>query len=169
MRRSSLLALLLVAASARAGINAYDFNDPAQETRFRTLITELRCPKCQNQDIADSDAPLAKDLKDIIYDKVRAGEPDEKILAFMQQRYGDFILYRPPLKPSTWILWFGPILFLGGGALALLTFIRRRARAAQAEPVDRARLAALLQGSAEADSASAPAGPRPADQSRETP
>lgn len=145
MRRWLLLFALFIAPLAVAGINAYEFAEPGQETRFRTLISELRCPKCQNQNIADSDAPLAKDLKDVIYEKIVAGESDQQILAFMRKRYGDFILYRPPVQPTTWLLWFGPGVLLALGVAGLLFYVRRRRASGQADaPVDTARLEALL-------------------------
>lgn len=135
---------LLLSGFALAGINAYEFKDPATEARFRVLITELRCPKCQNQDIADSDAPLAKDLKDIIYDKLNAGESDQQILDFMQKRYGDFILYRPPMKPKTWILWFGPGIFLVLGIALLVRRVRRKTADSGLSEPEYSRLEALL-------------------------
>lgn len=146
MRALVALAFALFSSVVLAGINAYEFSSPGEEARFRQLIQELRCPKCQNQNIADSDAPLAKDLKDIIYDKVRAGESDAQILAYMQKRYGDFILYRPPVKPSTWLLWFGPGVLLLGGIIGLLIYIRRRDLVQTAVPAvhDQKRLEALL-------------------------
>ncbi len=113
--------LLLLSLPLLADIDAHNFQDPAQEQRYRTMIAELRCPKCQNATISDSDAPLARDLRGIVYEKVLAGESDDAIKAFMQQRYGDFILYQPPVKPSTWLLWFGPAVML----VLVLWFIRR--------------------------------------------
>ncbi|BBI67003.1 hypothetical protein PKHYL_11940 [Psychrobacter sp. KH172YL61] len=78
-----------------------------QEAQYRGLISEeLRCPKCQNQNLAASDAPIAQDLKQKVYDLVKDGRSDAEIRAYMQERYGDFISYKPPVRPSTWILWF---------------------------------------------------------------
>ncbi len=112
MSRLLGLTLLLWCGLAGAAIDPYPFESAEQEARFRNLITELRCPKCQNQTIADSDAPLAKDLRQIVYDKIRAGESDQEIREFMKARYGDFILYKPPLQPGNYLLWFGPALVL---------------------------------------------------------
>lgn len=148
LRRFLLLLCLSLPAAGFGAINAYEFASPEQENRFRVLISELRCPKCQNQTLADSDAPLARDLKDLVHEKILAGESDAQILAFMHKRYGDFILYRPPVKPSTWLLWFGPAVLLGAGCAGLLWFVRQRSRRAE-QHADPARLAALL---AEADS-----------------
>lgn len=147
MRAALLLVLLawLAAAAASAEVNAYAFDDPAMEQQFRRLTKELRCPKCQNQSLADSDAPLAKDLRDIIYEKLKAGENEAAILAFMHKRYGDFIFYKPPVQPSTWLLWFGPAAFLVAGSAGLLLYVRRRRRQAGApRAADAERLRALL-------------------------
>lgn len=112
--------LLWVASlsSAQAAIDVYDFDSPQQEAQYRGLIEEFRCPKCQNQNLAGSDAPIAQDLKQKTYDMVKEGRTDAEIRHYMQERYGDFISYNPPVRPSTWILWFFPpillILVLGG-------------------------------------------------------
>lgn len=127
---SALLAMLLLLTPARADIDAQQFDNAEQEQRYRALIAELRCPKCQNQNIADSNAPLAKDLRDIAHQKIVAGESDEAIRLFMQERYGDFILYRPPVKESTFLLWFGPALVLLAALIGLLFWWRRQRRSA---------------------------------------
>lgn len=117
------LVFLLVLASANVGasIETYDFDDPELEARFQQLTAELRCPKCQNQNLADSDSDLSKDLKRIVYEKVKNGESDAQILSFMKERYGEFILFNPELNQSNAFLWAGPIIFL---ALALIFFLR---------------------------------------------
>lgn len=148
-----LFALLLLAGAAApvlADIDAYPFDSLAQEQRFRTLVEEFRCPKCQNQNLADSNAPLAKDLRQIIYSKVKANESDEAIASFLQERYGDFVLYRPPVKASTLLLWFGPLLALFAAVSVLIWRWRRRAVAAPAllSEAEQARLQALLRDTA---------------------
>ena len=118
--RVSQLARLLLAAllasimsmTAYAAIDVYDFDSIQQEAQYRGLIEELRCPKCQNQNLAGSDAPIAQDLKQKTYDLVKDGRSDGEIRSYMQERYGDFISYKPPVRPSTWILWFFPPLLL---------------------------------------------------------
>lgn len=95
-----------------AAIDVYDFDSERQEAQYRGLIEELRCPKCQNQNLAASDAPIAQDLKQRTYDLVKDGRSDTEIRNYMQERYGDFISYKPPVRPSTWILWFFPPLLL---------------------------------------------------------
>lgn len=110
--------------SAVANIDTYQFDNPRQEAQYRALIEEFRCPKCQNQNLAGSDAPIAQDLKQKTYDMVKDGRSDAEIRNYMSERYGDFISYKPPVRPSTWILWFFPPLLL---VLVLVTwFIRNR-------------------------------------------
>ena len=102
----------LLSMSSYAAIEVYDFDSPQQEAQYRGLIEEFRCPKCQNQNLAGSDAPIAQDLKQKTYDLIKDGRSDGEIRAYMQERYGDFISYKPPVRPSTWILWFFPPLLL---------------------------------------------------------
>ena len=118
---------LLVAGlsmSAWANIDTYQFDNPRQEAQYRALIEEFRCPKCQNQNLAGSDAPIAQDLKQKTYDMVKDGRSDAEIRQYMNERYGDFISYKPPVRPSTWILWFFPPVLLVFVMLAW--FIRNR-------------------------------------------
>lgn len=114
MMRWILLSLMLTCGVAFATIDAYEFKTPDDEQRFRVLVEELRCPKCQNQNIADSNAGLAKDIKDRVHRLINEGKDNAEITDYMVERYGDFITYRPPVRPVTWFLWFGPF------ALALL-------------------------------------------------
>jgi cytochrome c-type biogenesis protein CcmH len=111
-------ACLLSASTANAVIDVYEFDDPELEKRFIKLTYELRCPKCQNQNLADSNSELSLDLKAIVYEKLNAGETDQQILDFMKQRYGEFILFNPEVNQSNALLWAGPFIFLiliGGG------------------------------------------------------
>lgn len=113
MKRSViwLLAAVLMVPSAFA-IDPIAFEQPEQERRFQQLTEELRCMVCQNQNLADSDAPLAQDLRREVAGMVRAGQSDAEIKQFLVARYGDFVLYRPPFKPITWALWIGPAIML---------------------------------------------------------
>jgi cytochrome c-type biogenesis protein CcmH len=122
------VALLLLFASL--GLRAAEL-DAAAQARVQHLSEILRCVVCQNQTLADSQAELAQDIKRELHAQVLAGASDEAVLAFMVQRYGDFVLYRPPLKPSTWALWFGPLLLLGlgGGWLYRVLAKQRRSTA----------------------------------------
>lgn len=95
-----------------AEVMIYPFENEVQEIRFQSLLGELRCPKCQNQSLSDSDADIAKDLRQKIYDLLIDGKSDDEIRNYLIERYGDFITYRPPLKSSTFLLWVGPILLL---------------------------------------------------------
>lgn len=112
LKIAGLLIACLLSFSTYAAIDVYDFDSPQQEAQYRGLIEELRCPKCQNQNLAGSDAPIAQDLKQKIYDLIKEGRSDSEIRNYMQDRYGDFISYKPPVRPSTWILWFFPPLLL---------------------------------------------------------
>ncbi|MEM8951260.1 MAG: cytochrome c-type biogenesis protein [Pseudomonadota bacterium] len=110
--------------------------DPELERRARELSKELRCLVCQNQSIDDSDADLARDLRALVRERLLEGDTDEEIIDFVTQRYGDFVLLRPPVKPTTWILWYGPpVLFLIAGA-GLVLYVRRRRHAPISAPVD---------------------------------
>lgn len=124
--RAMAMVLLVVglSMSAWANIDTYQFDNPRQEAQYRALIEEFRCPKCQNQNLAGSDAPIAQDLKQKTYDMVKDGRSDTEIRQYMNERYGDFISYKPPVRPSTWILWFFPPVLLVFVMLAW--FIRNR-------------------------------------------
>ena len=124
--RAMAMVLLVAGLSmaAWANIDTYQFDNPRQEAQYRALIEEFRCPKCQNQNLAGSDAPIAQDLKQKTYDMVKEGRSDTEIRQYMNERYGDFISYKPPVRPSTWILWFFPPVLLVFVMLAW--FIRNR-------------------------------------------
>jgi cytochrome c-type biogenesis protein CcmH len=148
-----LTTALLAAAGPAAAREAADLaEDPALEARVTKLSAELRCLVCQNQTIADSHAGLAIDLKNQVREQLRAGRSDAEVIAFMVQRYGDFVLYRPPVKPTTAALWFGPFALLGIGAIVLAVVVRNQRRRAVPNPPmsddERARAAALLGGDA---------------------
>ena len=104
--------------------------DPATEARMTRIAAELRCLVCQNQTIADSNAPLAVDLRQQVREMIRRGDSDSQIVDYMTARYGDFVLYRPPFKGSTALLWFGPAALLIGGLAVLVVVLRRRNRLA---------------------------------------
>jgi len=123
---SLLLVLAVSALTLKAEIIFYEFDDPVLEQRFNVLIQELRCPKCQNNNLADSNAPLSVDLKDIIYEQLNKGASDDEIISYLKARYGDFIYYKPPVKPSTWFIWFGPFALLLVGSFLVIRFLRTR-------------------------------------------
>jgi len=136
---AALAAILLVTASlAHADI-------PADEARYQALIDELRCLVCQNQTIAESNAPLAADLREQVRAQMAAGKSDGEIIDYVTARYGDFVLYRPPFKARTWLLWLGPFALLCLVGILAAVFIRRsRAAAAPPVPADPGAVQALL-------------------------
>jgi cytochrome c-type biogenesis protein CcmH len=137
--------LTLLAASLQAKDAPAVAADPVLEKRVLDLSAELRCLVCQNQTIADSHAELAIDLKNQVREKLSEGMSDKDVIAFMVQRYGDFVLYRPPVKSTTWLLWFGPFLLLFGGLVVLgLKLARRRTPPETLPASDLQRAAALL-------------------------
>jgi cytochrome c-type biogenesis protein CcmH len=117
---------------------------PEEEARYRALIAELRCLVCQNQSIAESNAPLAEDLRQQVRAQIAAGKDDEEIIEFLTERYGDFVRYRPAFKGRTLLLWLGPFALLIGAALAATLFVRRSRAAAAPTPADAQRLAQVL-------------------------
>ena len=132
MRRLSLwLVLLFAMTGARAeNFDVYPFESLDQEARFERLTHELRCPKCQNQSIADSNAPIAQDLRKRTYELVREGRSDEEVVSYLKERYGEFITYKPAFNALTALLWVGPFLLLAVVVAVLL--LRRRRLAARA-------------------------------------
>jgi len=155
--RHSLLVLTIMLSlgpAAWAGEAQPVAADPALEERVTALTTELRCLVCQNQTLADSNAPLAVDLRNQIRERMREGASERDIIAYMVERYGDFVLYRPPWKATTLLLWLGPILLMLGGLAALYYRLARRRRE-EAKPAlsgaERARAAALLRDDTGAD------------------
>lgn len=141
MKRLTLMLALCVSIGASAA-ELRSFPNADQQQRYETLVRDLRCLVCQNQSLADSDADLAKDLRDEVYDIIRSGKSDQEAVKFLVDRYGEFVLYRPPLSSATLLLWIGPALLL----LAGLIFIWGRSRqhkddpAPELSPEERARL-----------------------------
>ncbi|WP_152222053.1 cytochrome c maturation protein CcmH [Pseudomonas sp. SCB32] len=151
MKRYLAIAALGLALTgvARAAIDTYEFASDAERERFRDLTTELRCPKCQNQDIADSNAPIAADLRKQIYAQLQQGKSNQQIVDYMVDRYGDFVRYKPAVNERTWLLWFGPAAFLllGVGVIGVIVARRRRPAAATSTTLsaeEQARLDQLL-------------------------
>ncbi len=126
----ALFSWLLAPALVWAVIETYQFSSPDLEVRYHSLSQELRCPKCQNQNIADSNAPIARDLRVVLYEQLEAGASDEEILEYMVERYGEFVRYRPGLDRNTVFLWTAPALFLIAGAGVVV----RQARGAGKRP-----------------------------------
>lgn len=126
MNRMVIFVFLLVMMTTSVANTLYPFDNPKQTAQFNHLLYDLRCPVCQNQDLADSNAGLAKDLRKEVYQLVSEGKTDDEIIRYMTARYGDFILFKPPVKAVTLVLWFGPLLFiLAGLAVFYFTCVRR--------------------------------------------
>ena len=136
--------LLTLAAPLWAGEAAPVGEDPKIEQRMVDLATDLRCLVCQNESLAGSHAELAEDLRKEIRAQMKAGKNDKEVLAYLTARYGDFVLYRPPFKPLTYLLWLGPLLFLGIGGSAWY-FVMQKRRTMQDTPVDSKQLATAAQ------------------------
>ena len=144
MKRRLIAALLLVAAAPAAAVLPDEMlKDPALEARARTISKDLRCVVCQNQSIDDSDAPLARDLRLVVREQLSQGRTDAQAVDYIVQRYGNFVLLKPPVEPATWALWLGPfaVVVLGGAALAAMS--RRRTAPADAPPLTEAELAEM--------------------------
>jgi cytochrome c-type biogenesis protein CcmH len=124
--RPLTLILLVLALPAFAVIETYEFSNPELEKRYHKLSQELRCPKCQNQNIADSNAPIAQDLRRLLYQQLEAGATDKEILEYMVARYGEFVRYRPAFDSATAVLWFAPLILLLLAAITVFMVLWRR-------------------------------------------
>jgi len=151
-----LLVGVSMLVQAAAQVDVYYFPEPELEDRYRGLIDEFRCPKCLNTNLAGSDAPIAQDLRRTVHRLlVVDGFSDDEVREFLQERYGDFVLYNPPFKPGTWILWLAPIGFVTLGAIIVLRVLRRQAALAEGgqvvlSDVQAARLQAIVDDPAQA-------------------
>lgn len=132
--RALLLGALLLVPPIAAAIDALPFHDRAEEQRFQNLARQLRCLVCQNESLADSSADLAKDLRQEVFEQMRQGKSDAEIKHYLTARYSDFVLYNPPLRGGTVLLWFGPLLVLLVGATVVVTIVRRRGSVSRAVP-----------------------------------
>ncbi len=133
-----LVSVMLLSAvwlnSVNAGpVDTFQFKDEATKLRFQLLSKELRCPKCQNQNLADSNSKIAVDLRKNLYNLLQEGKSDQEIIDFMVYRYGDFVLYRPQLKKQTLILWFAPLIILLGFIISLVFVLRKRSKVKASE------------------------------------
>lgn len=145
MKRAIVFLLVLLPAYAVAIDVTEPFEDPAKEARYQRLVAELRCLVCQNQTVADSNAPLAVDLREQVRSRIEAGHSDAEIIGFLTERYGAFVLYRPPLQWRTLLLWSSPLLLLALGLFIAVRFLRQgRRRAAVPDEAASRRVRALL-------------------------
>jgi cytochrome c-type biogenesis protein CcmH len=156
------LAVMMGSSAAYAVQPDEIMSDPAMETRARDLSRELRCMVCQNQTIDDSEAPLARDLRLLVRERIAAGDSDAQVIDFLVARYGEFVLLKPRLKPHTLLLWLLPPLALAGGGFALWMNSRRRSRSAAAEDPSLLRLTAEEEARLERLTAAKPPADKPA-------
>lgn len=143
-----LFVAIFAAPLAQAVIETYEFSSRDLEVRYQALSAELRCPKCQNQNIADSNAPIAKDLRKLLHQQLETGASDDQIKQFMVSRYGEFVLYRPRFSGATAMLWLAPALLFLCAAVVVFISLRRRERStvneAEFSDTERERLRSLL-------------------------
>ena len=128
--------LLVIFSAALSAMDPFEYRSAEEEQRFRHLAAELRCVMCQNQSLADSNAMIAKDLRLELLSLIREGKSDDEIKQFMVSRYTDFVLYKPPMRPSTWLLWFGPLLILVIGAASIFVIVKKRSAGMPTTTVD---------------------------------
>lgn len=156
MKYPLFLFLLLFSSLSLAVVEGhkYPFDNQIDTQRFQSLAEELRCPKCQNQNLADSNAPIARDMRDKVYELLQEGKTDDEVVGYLVDRYGDFVRYNPPMRSETFLLWFGPIIvFLLG--LVLLFALRRGQKTSANAPLskeEQAQLARLKAAAAKTDS-----------------
>ncbi|XKH00474.1 cytochrome c-type biogenesis protein CcmH [Marinobacter nauticus] len=152
-----LLALLAFATTSQAEVReVYDFETRAQEQRYQNLIAELRCPKCQNQNIADSNAPISKDMRDEVYRMMKNGASNEEIVGALVNRFGEFVQYKPPVDRRTIVLWAFPAIAVIGGFLVVAGVVMRSRRREQQDAAlsaeDRRKAERILSGDSDDDS-----------------
>ena len=131
MRLTRLFILFLTLAfsvnqAEASPVDTYEFHDEVTKIRFQALTKELRCPKCQNQNLAGSNSPIAADLRKELYELLQQGKADSEIVSFMVDRYGEFVLYRPRVSSLTYVLWFGPIVLILLGIIIVIVIVRRK-------------------------------------------
>ncbi|AML57608.1 cytochrome c-type biogenesis protein [Serratia rubidaea] len=147
MKFAAVILAALLSFSAAAAIDTYRFDSVEQEQQYRELTEQLRCPKCQNNSIADSNAIIAADMRAKVYELMMQGQNKQQVIDYMVARYGNFVTYEPPVTPATLILWVGPLLFVLIGGAVVIMRSRRRAPANNDEfsAQEKQRLAALLE------------------------
>lgn len=143
MKHHILILLLILSSVVAHAIDSRQFANPGQQEAYETLTSELRCLVCQNQTIADSNAELASDLRRQVYEMLQQGKSRDEIVQFMTDRYGDFVLYKPPFKAKTGLLWLGPVVFLVLGIIAVFLVVKRKKQAAAQESGQAEKLAKI--------------------------
>ena len=122
----TILSFSYASSCIASPVDTYVFENPTAKIRYQALVKELRCPKCQNQNLADSNSQIAVDLRDQVYTMINQGQADSEIVSFMVERYGDFVLYRPQVSSLTYILWYGPFILLVLGGLVMFLVLRKK-------------------------------------------
>ena len=133
MRLLVMLGIMMLGSIALASIDIFEFSSEENRLQYNELTKELRCPKCQNQDIADSNAPIAQDMRKEVYRLIEDGQSTEAVVQFMVERFGEFVSYDPKIIPATYLLWFGPLTLVGVGLLVVLLLSSKRKRSAEAQ------------------------------------
>ncbi|NQY35682.1 MAG: cytochrome c-type biogenesis protein CcmH [Alteromonadaceae bacterium] len=144
-----VISLLTINQAAASPVDTYQFSDEVTKKRYQALVKELRCPKCQNQNLADSNSPIAADLRREVYELLQQGKADIEIVDFMVKRYGEFVLYRPRVSSLTYVLWFGPATLLFVGVLVVVFILRRKREVKQTQTLSQAqqdKLNSILNG-----------------------
>ena len=154
IRLCTCIGLLFISLSSFAAIEVHEFDNDVDRKRYQTFIDEMRCPKCQNQNLAGTNSPIAEDLRRELVFMIKDGRSDKEIVDFMVERYGEFILYRPRLSPATLLLWGAPVFLLVFGVIMLLLIVRKRRRLDVAvdtglSATEQERLASLLNPSSD--------------------
>lgn len=135
--RFLLCALMLLVSAAAFGIDAAPaFDDPELQARYDRITHQLRCLQCRSETIADSNATLAADLRNQVKELIAQGKSDDEIMQFMTDRYSDYVLYKPPIAPRTWLLWAAPVLLLGAGLVTAFIVIARKSKLPDTDPAD---------------------------------
>ncbi len=179
-RLFTVLLLLGLSLNAVGVVDVYEFGSEVDRERYQAFIEEMRCPKCQNQNLAGSNSPIAADLRREVHRLIEEGKSDREIVDFMVSRYGEFVLYKPQLKQNTWLLWYGPASLLVLGIIVIILILKRRSKAAAAEVAtedathlsaeEEERLAAILEGQGKAEHDGQEKAPAPAKHStKDTP
>src|SRR6266568_5767153 len=135
MKQFAVIITFLLIIAGVAVVRAQPTDDVQLEQRMQALTQQLRCLVCRNETLADSPADVAEDLRRQIRDQMKAGKSDQEIVAFLHERYGDFVLYKPPVKSTTYLLWFGPFVLLIGGTFLLYQYVGRRRRMIADKPL----------------------------------
>jgi cytochrome c-type biogenesis protein CcmH len=145
MKLILLLCLSLFALTSQAVVDGhkYPFDNEVDKERFEVLAEELRCPKCQNQNLADSSAPIASDLRDKVYELMIEGETDDDIVSYLVDRYGDFVRYNPPVQKNTFFLWFGPGIMVLIGLIVIINLTRSGKKPRPLSAAEKIKLAEL--------------------------